>query len=93
MKQAISLLRAVEIIRSGRFCKVIFVKRSTGEIRDMFCRSGVKKHLRGGDAAYNFGERNLISVYDLHKKDYRSIPVDGILYVNDMPVDKNIAIH
>ena len=90
MTQCISLLRAVEIIKSGRFCNVLFVKRSTGEFRNMLCRTGVKKHRKGGDAAYNFGERNLISVYDLHKKDYRSIPVDGILYVNGIPVDKNL---
>jgi len=38
----------------------------------------VKKHLAGGDAAYNFIEKGLVSVFDVQKGDYRAIPLDAI---------------
>jgi hypothetical protein len=43
----------------------------------------VKKHLRGGDAAYSFSEKSLLSVWDLGAKAYRSIPLDGILSLRE----------
>ena len=48
----ISPTEAVEKIEaakgSGRVFGVRFIKRTTGEVRDMNCRGGVRKHLRGG---------------------------------------------
>lgn len=66
---------------NGRIVSVTFVKRTTGENRTMVCRTGVKKHLKGGDAAYSFSAKSLLSVYDLGKKAYRSVPLDAILSV------------
>lgn len=57
-------------------CK--FVKRTDGTIREMNFRLGVKKYLKGGDAAYSFEEKKLIPVYDMQAKGYRSIPIEGI---------------
>lgn len=78
-KEAADLLTATE----GRIFSVVFVKRTTGEQRTMTARTGVKKHLKGGDAAYSFSEKALLSVYDLQRKAYRSIPLDGILSLRE----------
>ena len=62
----------------GKFFGVTFVKRTNGESRRMTCRVGVKKHLKGGDAPYNFNEKELIPVWDTNKKQYRSISLDSL---------------
>src|SRR5438445_12360288 len=72
--------QAADLIRGsgGAFFGVTFTKRTTGEVRNMQCRLGVKSYLRGGEPAYNFADHNLISVYDMAKAGYRSVPVDSI---------------
>ena len=45
----------------------------------MQCRMGVKKHLKGGDKAYDAKSKGLLTVYDLNAKGYRSIPVENVL--------------
>ncbi len=75
---------AVEAIRmsGGAIFGVEFIKRSTGEMRVMSCRLGVKSHLRGGEPAYNFAEKGLISVFDMGNKNaYRCVPIEGIVAV------------
>lgn len=61
-----------------RFFTVRFVKRTTGEERTMNCRRMVRKHLRGGESAYNFDERKLVSVFDVQRGGYRCFPIDGV---------------
>jgi hypothetical protein len=63
---------------AGRFVAVEFRKRTTGTIRRMVCRLGVRKHWRGGPRAYDAVAQRLITVYDLGVRGYRSIPVEGI---------------
>lgn len=74
---------AVRFIRQtdGKFFSVRFTKRTTGEPRHMTARLGVKKHLAGGEPAYNFDNKGLIPVYDIHAPGYRSIPIEGITAV------------
>lgn len=55
-----------------------FTKRSTGETRRMACRLGVTKHLKGGELAYDPAARGLVIVFDMHKRQYRTIPLEGI---------------
>ena len=76
----ISTAEAIALIEksNGKMFSVEFVKRTTGEHRKMVARLGVKKHLAGGDAAYSFTERGLVSVYDVQKKGYRTIPTESI---------------
>ncbi len=71
---------AVDFITSsnGRFVSLAFTKRTTGEIREMLCRLHVRKHLAGGESAYNFSEKGLIPVWDRTKQEYRSVPIEGI---------------
>ena len=76
----ISLAEAVELVLSqeGKIMTVEFVKRTTGEIRIMNCRCGVRKYVTGEGAKYSFKDRELIPVYDLQKRAYRTINARAI---------------
>lgn len=76
------------------FFSVTFTKRTTGERREMNCMWGVKKHLKGGEAAYDFNAKGLIPVWETEESrrkhsgsirpgdaGYRSIPVDAITQI------------
>lgn len=63
---------------NGKVFAVRFIKRSTGEVRTMNCRLGVKSHLKGGAPAYSREEKQLVCVFDMVKNAYRSIPIEGI---------------
>jgi molybdenum cofactor biosynthesis enzyme len=65
--------------QEGKLFSLVFVKRTTGEEREMVCRLGVTSKLKGGVKAYNAAEHNLITVYDMQKSGYRSIPVENVL--------------
>lgn len=52
---------------------VEYIKRTTGELRKMTCRKGVKKHLKGGQKAYSDKEYDLMTVFDMDKVGYRAI--------------------
>lgn len=64
--------------KNGRIFSIKFLKRSDGTERTMVCRTGVKKFLKEGEPAYDPKDHNLIWVYDMVKKGYRSIPKDGV---------------
>lgn len=72
--------QAVEFITGthGRIFAVEFVKRSTGELRLMNCRTDVSKYVTGAGLSYDPKAKGLITVFDMCKHGYRSIPVDGI---------------
>lgn len=74
-----AIAELVNNFHEGHIFTVTFIKRSTGEERVMNCRKGVKKHLRGGPAAYNPDEHALIWCFDVQKQEYRSISIEGIL--------------
>lgn len=77
----IPVMKAVEEIynTNGKIFYTEFIKRSTGEVRKMWARLGVTKDLNGGSKPYNDKEKGLITVYDMVKKDYRSIPKENML--------------
>lgn len=63
---------------NGRFFSVSFVKKD-GTTRRMTARLGVKKDIKGVGLKFNPTERNLIVVFDIHKKAYRMINLSTIL--------------
>lgn len=75
-REAVNLIHGTR--DKGEIFYVEFIKRTTGELRKMKARLDVRKHLKGGPTAYNFSDNNLISVFDMDKMDYRSIPYEGI---------------
>ena len=66
-------------VKDGKIFSVTFKKRTTGECRKMICKINVKSHLRGGHLNYKSEHKNLLIVYDMQKKDYRSVPIDAII--------------
>ena len=74
-------------IDTTRMFSVTFVKKN-GDLREMNCMLGVTKHLRGGEQSYDPADYNLLTVFDVQKKDYRNInfaqlvkaKIDGVNY-------------
>lgn len=62
----------------NQFFSATFVKRN-GEVRKMLCRVGVKRYLKGGQKKYDYD--NLMTVYDVKKKGYRTINLDTLMQV------------
>jgi len=56
----------------GRIFSVEFLKRDN-TLRKMICRTGVTKHLKGGDLPYDPIEKGLLGVFDMEKQAYRMI--------------------
>ena len=68
-------------LADGTIFSVMFVKRTTGERREMLCRLGVRKGIKGDSGlgrAYDPLDKGLLTVYDMQRFSWRSIPVEGI---------------
>jgi hypothetical protein len=84
MKTEIQTLK--ELVGSKIF-SVVFEKKD-GTLREMVCRLGVKKHLKGGELKYKPEDKNYLVVFDMAAQDYRTINVntlrkfklDGVTY-------------
>jgi hypothetical protein len=79
----VTLAEAIDIIlnQEGKMMSVEFIKRTNGEVREMNCRTGVRKHLSGEGSKYSFKDNDLISVFDLQKNGYRTINARAITKV------------
>jgi len=66
----------------GRLFSVVFVRRSDGTTRRMVCRLGVTKDQKGQSLRFDPSERDLLSVYDVQKNQYRFIPLENVLCVS-----------
>lgn len=71
------LVNLVKSTVGNKIFSVEFVKKD-GTLRKMHCRLNVKKHLKGGTKKYNAEARNLLTVFDLQKKQYRTINLNTI---------------
>jgi hypothetical protein len=76
----LKLSEARDLIKSakGKIFSATFVK-SNGDIRIMTARTGVRKDLNGTGLRYNPVEHNLITVFDMNKRQYRSINIGTLL--------------
>lgn len=74
---------------SGKIFSCEFVKKD-GTVRQMKCRTGVKKYLAGGTLAYDPIERGLLPVYEVksgvseeeREDSYRMINIQTLLTLN-----------
>lgn len=66
---------------NGKIFGVRFQKRTDNKIRTMSARLGVKKGLTGAGQKYDPKAKDLITVFSMDAKGYRSIPLDGLLNV------------
>tara|TARA_Y100001963_G_scaffold76880_1_gene106608 strand:+ start:548 stop:823 length:276 start_codon:yes stop_codon:yes gene_type:complete len=62
---------------NGKIFSAVFTKKN-GEKRSMVCRQGVAKYVTGKGLKFKPEERNLIGVFDMHKKAYRFINVETL---------------
>ena len=60
---------------------VEFVKRTDNTKRVMRCTTNYKDKLVGGTLNYNAREKDLLPVWDIDQKGFRSIPLDRVLVV------------
>jgi hypothetical protein len=82
-------------LRSGKIFSVQFVKRD-GSVRAMLARTGVKKHLKGGELKYNPAECNKLVVWSFDSKGYRTINTDAILKLKhdgDMYINEHLTAY
>lgn len=79
----------LEDIQDGKIFSVKFVKRTDGTVRDMTCRIGVKKGVKGVGHSFDPKEKRLLNVYEMDRQQFRFVnladlleaKVDGIHYV------------
>ncbi len=80
--KVIALTEVLKMIKesNGKIFSIKVEKRTDGTIREMVCRTGVTAHLvvAPSKPGINFKKNELISVFDMAKKAYRSIPIEGI---------------
>lgn len=78
-------MKSTELIRKiignkGKFFSVTFVKKD-GSIRNMTCRLGVNKNLKGKGMAYNTEDKDYLVVYSTQDKDYRIVNINTLLRI------------
>jgi len=56
---------------------VEFIKKD-GSIREMTARFGVTKHLKGGELSYDPSKKGYMIVFDMSKKEYRTINMNTL---------------
>ena len=59
---------------NGKIFSAVFTKKD-GEKRKMICRRGVAKYVKGVGLKFKPENRDLIGVFDMHKKAYRFINI------------------
>jgi hypothetical protein len=69
-------------IAKDKIFHVEFIKKTDGSIRNMNCRLGVTKFVKGVRSnEVSDKENGLLTVWDTQKKDYRRINIEGVLYL------------
>ena len=62
---------------NGKIFSAVFTKKN-GEKRKMICRRSVSKYVKGIGLKFKPEEKDLIGVFDMHKKAYRFINVNTL---------------
>ena len=75
---------AIKMIRDskGKIFGVTFVKRTTGDTRNMSARLGVSKGVTGEALKYDPESKQLITVYDMHRQQYRMVNTETLSQLN-----------
>lgn len=77
------------LLRGGKIASVTFVKKN-GETRIMNCRMGVRKGVTGKGMKYSPEKRNMLTVFDMQKKQFRIINASTITQVKCDGVTLNV---
>lgn len=68
--------KIIELV-GNKFFTISFIKKD-GTLRKMNARLGVTKHLKGGKKSYNPDDFNYLTVFDLAKKQYRTVNLNTV---------------
>jgi hypothetical protein len=71
------LIKTIKEEIGGKFFSVSFIKKD-GTLREMTCRLGVTKHLKGGELKHNPSDFGHLVVFDLQKQAYRTINLNTL---------------
>lgn len=71
-------LRQIINSSNGKFISIFFRKVSTGEIRCINGRVGVKIGVKGKGLPYDRHEKNIVIIYDIKDKRHKAIRLDTI---------------
>ena len=84
---------AIKMIKDskGKIFGVAFVKRTTGDVRNMSARLGVSKGVTGEGLKYDPESKQLLTVYDMHKKQYRMLNTETLFQLNIKGSEYSIA--
>ena len=74
---------------NGKIFSAVFTKKN-GEKRQMVCRQGVAKYVKGVGLKFKPEERDLIGVFDMHKKAYRFINAKTLEQIKIKGIKYNI---
>lgn len=66
---------------NGKIFSCSFTKKD-GTVRKMIARTGVTKHLKGGELAYDPIEKGLLAVFDMEVQQYRMINLKTIINIS-----------
>jgi hypothetical protein len=72
------LFEMIMKLDSDRIFAVTFVKRTDGAVRNMVCRQGVTKGVKGTGRRFDPAAKNLVSVYDMQAGGFRFINAETI---------------
>jgi len=75
MEKRVEIIK--EFVGKNKIFTATFIKKD-GSIRVMNCQLGVKKHLKGGEQSFNPIEKNLLTVFDMQKGEYRMINISTL---------------
>lgn len=73
-------INEIKSLAHNQIFSVKFIKKD-GTLREMVCRLGVKKHLKGGELAYDAKSMGYLPVFDMQKEDYRMINTNTIVEI------------
>lgn len=71
----------VNNIVDQEFYTVVFVKKTTGEVRKMQCRQHVQKYAKGGVNPCD-GKPDLLPTYSMDAQGYRTVNLDGVIEIH-----------
>lgn len=73
-----NMLKMLKLVNSGKIFWVEFLKKD-GTIRCMRARTHVKSYLKGGQRKYDPTNYNLVPVFDMDKKEYRTFSLHKVI--------------
>lgn len=83
MKQRIKEINTKLLLKemnSGKIFTACFIKKNN-ELREINCRTNVKKYVTGKGLNFNPSSKNLLPVFDMQKKEYRFINLSSLIWV------------